>query len=202
MLEQTLSICIATMPKRNSLLKRLLDILNPQLTAECELLIDDSRAHTGIKRQAMLKQAQGQYVASIDDDDMIATDYIAKILEAANDTYHWPETSQATLAAMVNPPDCVGFRVERWNNGKIVGQAIHSLRYTRYADVRQPNGLIDFQRTPNHLCPIKRDIALQVGFRDISIEDIDYAKRIRPLLKTETFIDATLYQYLFTTRKG
>ena len=80
-----LSILIPTMPKRLGLLKRLLNVLNPQVTDEVEILThsDDGRIPTGRKRNDLIKQAQGQYVVFIDDDDIVADTYVSDILKAA-----------------------------------------------------------------------------------------------------------------------
>jgi hypothetical protein len=46
------------------------------------------------------------------------------------------------------------------------------------------------------LNPIKRKIALSVGFLDISVgEDYDYSLRLKPLLKTEVYIKTPIYFY-------
>jgi hypothetical protein len=58
-----------------------------------------------------------------------------------------------------------------------------------------------YYRTINHLCPVKRELALQVKFpRGINNgEDADYSNRLRPLLKTEVYINKDMYHYDFNT---
>jgi len=53
-------------------------------------------------------------------------------------------------------------------------------------------------RLPNHLCPVKRDIALACMFTDKNFgEDFDYAEKINLLIKNEYHIKEKLYFYLF-----
>ena len=53
-----------------------------------------------------------------------------------------------------------------------------------------------YYRNTNHICPVKRKIALQVMFPDKTIgEDYEYSKRIQPHLKSEIFINKEMYFY-------
>ena len=57
-----------------------------------------------------------------------------------------------------------------------------------------------YHRTPNHLNPIRRELALLAGFPDQPVaEDHCFAARVFPHLKTEEFIDAFMYDYLYRT---
>jgi hypothetical protein len=126
--------------------------------------------------------ARGRYVIHIDDDDEIADDYVHRI-----------------RSALYATPDCVCFRVGRWKDGVRVGHAIHSLKYDRYGDHWGSDGEKVYTRPPNHLCAIRTDIARLVGFRPVDMEDIDWALRLRPLLRREVFIDDELYQYRYVS---
>lgn len=179
-----LSILIASLRCRQKMLDRLLAILRPQCPDGVEIGIsqDDGEFSIGVKRQELLEKSQGDYVCFVDDDDMVAADYVANILEALK----------------LNP-DCVGFIVDRWVNGEFDAQAIHSIRYQHY-HTRHDDGLRLYERTPNHLNPIKRELALKTGFVDKNRgEDSDFAIRVYPLLQSEVFIPKPIYHYLFTT---
>jgi hypothetical protein len=53
-----------------------------------------------------------------------------------------------------------------------------------------------YYRCPNHLNPIKREIALQVMFPELSRgEDRDFSMRVKRLLKKEEYIDGIIYFY-------
>jgi glycosyltransferase involved in cell wall biosynthesis len=181
-----LSVLICSLHRRKPLLDRLLAVLEPQLTGDVQLLIDADNGETvtGIKRQRQLEQSTGQWVCWIDDDDLVSGDYVACLLDA-----------------LEHNPDCVGFKVNRYKDGRRIGKAIHSLRYQRFGKRLDEEGLV-YERTPNHLNPVRRELALATGFKPwLTAEDIDYACRLRPLLKTEQFIGRYLYDYLLLTRK-
>ena len=56
-------------------------------------------------------------------------------------------------------------------------------------------------RTPNHISPVRRDIALKVKFPKIMIgEDYEYSMGILPHLKREFLIDKELYHYKYVTK--
>jgi glycosyltransferase involved in cell wall biosynthesis len=179
-----LSILICSLECRARLLARLLAILEPQVKdrgdVEVIVRVDDGAVPIGAKRNALLDEAVGEYVAWIDDDDLVSDDYVASLLDALG-----------------SRPDCVGFRVRRFTDGKPHYDSIHSLRYTKY-DVGVEDGQRVYYRSPNHLCPIRRDLALQARFPEWDRgEDATYAVRVRPLLKTEVFIDRHLYSYMY-----
>lgn len=182
-----LSILIPTMPKRLGLLKRLLNVLNPQVTDEVEILTysDDGRVTTGRKRNDLIKQAKGQYVVFVDDDDMVSDTYVSDILKAATKN-----------------PDCITFRGWMTTDNRSKTEFRLSINYP-YAEGWYEGKMIYF-RYPNHITPIKREIALQVPFPNVSMgEDYAWATEIhkRKLLNTEVHIRKELYFYLYQSRK-
>lgn len=182
-----LSILMCSLVSRAGMAAPLCAMLNAQLTDECELLadVDEGEASIGQKRNRLLQRAAGEWICYVDDDDSVPADYISQI-----------------LAALETSPDCVGFNLAYYVDGKPKGTAIHSLRYERYAERRAPGGMKIYERTPNHLNPIRRDLALQAGFTEKNHgEDTDFAVKVRPLLKTEVFIDQVMYHYFFDSKK-
>lgn len=170
-----LSILICTLPERQDLFNRLFDILQPQLTNEVEVVINsDEEMSIGAKRNWLLENATGTYSAFIDDDDTVSTDYIQKILRAI-------ETN----------PDVVGINGIMTYKGTNPRLFVHSLNDNATKNI--------YYRTPNHLNPVKTEIAKQVMFPDISWgEDKDYAHRLLLHLNTEVMTHGILYNYLFT----
>ena len=79
-----LSILICTIIERKNLLNRLLNILNKQKTDDVEVLVesDNKQISIGEKRNKLLNKAVGDYVAFIDDDDLVSDDYVKKVLQA------------------------------------------------------------------------------------------------------------------------
>jgi glycosyltransferase involved in cell wall biosynthesis len=175
-----LSILIATIHERKEQFDMLYDHLHLQSTSEVEILslADNKEISIGMKRQRLLEMGKGDYVVFIDDDDWVADNYIPAILAAC--TYH---------------PDCIGFKINCSINGE-TKSAIASLRYRTWGD--QIDGF-DYVRSIYHKTPVKRTLALQIGFKDQRYgEDHDYSKRLQPLLHTEQFIDQVLYYYRYS----
>jgi glycosyltransferase involved in cell wall biosynthesis len=132
---------------------------------------------TGFKRNELLRQARGEYIAYIDDDDIVSIDYIKKILLASE-----------------NDSDCIGMVGILRRLGRVDWTFRHSITVDRWCKDKEKK---IYFRTPNHLNPVKRRIADIVGFKSITIgEDRDYSDRLRPMLKTETFIEGPIYFYL------
>ena len=58
-----------------------------------------------------------------------------------------------------------------------------------------------YYRTPNHISPVKRELALLAGFPEIAFsEDAEYSKRLLPHLKTEVKIPGILYYYRYESK--
>jgi glycosyltransferase involved in cell wall biosynthesis len=182
-----LSILICSIVSRRELLGRLLSRLAPQLTLEVEIVIEEDGGEStiGAKRERLIRRANGDYLAAIDDDDLPSIDYCPRI-----------------LSALDTNPDCVGFRSTRYEDGKVIGDCSYSIRNKDVEDEWDgAEGIRHFKRTPNHLTPIRREFVLKTGFEPWCYgEDRDFERRVFPLLKTEVFIDANLYDYLLVSR--
>ena len=184
-----LSILVPTMPSRASYLKRLKRSLNGQITDDVELLVfeGDPSQSIGSKRNALLEMAKGDYIAFVDDDDIVAHYYVSSILEAV-------KTS----------PDVVGIHLLHYEDYSLRGLTYHSLQFKEWFD--EPNTghplIRNYYRNPNHINPVKRELALQVKFPEINMgEDKDYSMRLKPLLSREVYISDPIYAYLFRSIK-
>jgi glycosyltransferase involved in cell wall biosynthesis len=137
---------------------------------------DNKEISIGKKRQNLIEQATGDYVAHIDDDDWIAPSYVDDI-----------------LAALATGPDCVGFEITCTFNGGEPQRAITSLRYNVWGDNQDG---YRFNRSIYHKSCIKREHALAAGFRDLRYaEDKFFSDAVQRHLKTEVFIPKVLYFY-------
>lgn len=179
----TLSILVPSVhSRRHDFALKIADELYGQWAAladprrvEILMLTDAKGMVLGAKRNAMVQIAQGEYVAFVDDDDRVAPDYIASLLEAI-DTHH---------------PDVVTFLASVSLNGGAAKICRYSMRYG--AD---RNTATEYHRIPNHLCAVRRELALRVPFESIGFgEDADYARRLRRYLSTEHQIGRVLYHY-------
>lgn len=181
-----LSILIPTLDSRISFRQALLEQLATQaIEKPVEILLDNSNSTIGEKRNNLLQAASGKYVAFIDDDDVIADDYISLIvggLEADTDLY-----------------DCCSLDGIITTNGKYPKRFTHSIQYNSYYE---KDGIL--YRPPNHLNTIRASIAKQFKFPEINFgEDTDWAMQIckSGLLKKEYYVDHTLYYYKYITNK-
>jgi len=195
-----LSILIPTMPSRKEVREKLIESLVSKIDCDqpvvsfkndmqtyhykshlVEILVcEDDKLIIGQKRQLMLEMAIGQYVAFVDDDDKVSDQYVSLI-----------------LSALEQNPDVVGLiGTYSYNGGPMATWEI-SKRFTKWSQSVK-NGKTHYLRSPNHLAPIRRSIALQIGFKNIGHgEDADYSKRLvkAGLCKTEVKINTPLYWY-------
>jgi hypothetical protein len=141
---------------------------------EIVMLTDNKQMMLGHKRNVMAGMAQGRYVQFIDDDDRVEPDMIRSVLDATQDN-----------------PDVITFLASVSLNGEAPLPCRYSLNY-----LVDKNTSTGYERIPNHLCAVKRDLATRVSFPHLAYgEDSGYAKLLRPLLRTETHIPRVLYHY-------
>ena len=184
------SILICSLDSRKDFLDRLLHCLTPQVqySDDVEIIVelDDGTMSIGAKRNKLLKRAKGEYIAFIDDDDLVSSTYVHKVLKALS-----------------TKPDCVGIHLLHFENGHQRGFTYHSLDYKTWYECSETTlGTKLYYRNPNHLNPVKRVHALATGFPEISMgEDKDYSERLLRHLHTEVYIREPLYFYFFITNK-
>jgi glycosyltransferase involved in cell wall biosynthesis len=184
-----LSILIPTLKSRNDQFKKLHSHLFDQIRkldgygiVEVIRFPNSGASSIGHYRQYLLDLATGDYIAFIDDDDMVPDDYVSKILTAIKE--------HEMLFGV--EPDCCSLTGElHWLSNGTTERFEHSLKYDKWEKI---DGV--YVRYPNHLNTVRRDLALQVGFKDMGHgEDRDYSDRLKPLLKTEAPIDGVIYHY-------
>ncbi len=180
-----LSILIPTLHKRRGLLRRCINAIGTHEGVEVLAYPDDGRITTGNKRNALVQQAQGEYVAHVDDDDLVSPDYIPEILKAI------------ALA-----PDAITFN--GWMTTDGVQRVAFNIQHGNPYTAIEKNGEIMYLRFINHLCPVRRDIALKVPFPNKTLgEDYDWAVKLKDsgLIKTSIHIPKDLYHYDYKTIK-
>lgn len=184
-----LSLLICTIEERktrfNVLIARLESLLNNyghadqvEIISEC----DNKQMSIGAKRNILLLKASGDYLCFLDDDDTVDEEYFVKILGALE--------SSPDCVQMIGVMNTDGWKMERFE---------HSIAHNRYYD---KNGV--YYRYPNHLNPIRRDIAIQFKFPESNFgEDTDWATQIKDsaLLQIEEPIDKVIYHYRYSSRK-
>lgn len=176
-----LSILLATVLSRADLFSLLhTELLRQSEGKSVELVVacDNKEISIGKKRQNLLEQAKGQYVVFIDDDDWVADTYVDDL-----------------LIALETEPDCVGFKISCTANGGNPESAITSIRYPKWGDNQDG---FRFVRSIYHKSPVRRDLAINVGFPDLRYgEDRVFSEGIMRHLKTEVFVDRVLYFYRY-----
>lgn len=176
-----LSILIATIPERKVMFDALCTELERQWVDGVEILYNAEAGTIGQKRQVLLQQSKGEYVAFIDDDDSVSDNYIRDIMKATD-----------------RGPDCVGISGIMTTNGGNTKQWHISKDYTSW---HEANGV--YYRSTNHLSPVRRSIALSVGFPNIAHgEDYAYSMGLKGLLTTEVKIPHSIYHYKFITKNA
>jgi hypothetical protein len=180
-----LSVLICSLPSRRALLDKLTDELWMQ--ADCslmvEILVDAAEGGTiGEKRQRLLERARGEFIVFVDDDDWVSHDYVHRIL----------------MAILDNPDaDCIALNGVMVTSGVSPEPFYNSLEHAEWYSKDGKH-----YRSPSHLSPVRRELALAAGFPSKSYgEDHEYAMRLRPLLKKEASIgDAPAYFYFYQPR--
>jgi glycosyltransferase involved in cell wall biosynthesis len=178
-----LSVLIPTLPERTHFLTRLRNILDKQIVPGVEVLTDDRNktVPTGAKRNDLISRAQGEYIVFIDDDDLIAHEYV-----------------QLIMAAINKNPDVVTFCGRITTNGSNPVDWIIKLG----SDYCTKDG--KYLRWPNHLSVMRKSLIKDIKFDNIwRMEDYNWSKIIhdRKILKSEVHIDRKLYFYEERTRK-
>lgn len=171
-------------PTRREFYRRLRSKLDPQLTDDVEIvpLEDDGERTTGEKRQAMLEAATAPWVCFFDDDDLPSDDYVSRIRPVL----------------LASECDLVGFNQFLTSDGRPWQMNAFSYDANNMPG-GLPKGVRRGRRDPNHLCPVRRELALRVGFpcdRNAG-EDSAYARGLSSLRPRprEHFIAAALYTY-------
>ncbi len=151
-------------------------------------IIDNKQISVGNKRQRLLDIARGEWVVYFDDDDEPYDYYCDEILNVIKN----------------NPDiDCIGINGNMTTDGKNPQTWVHRLGMKIKGNGREllPSGY-NYERPIIHFNPVKREKAIQSGFKDMRYgEDMDYASRLNPLLTKEYFIDKPLFHYKYTTKQ-
>lgn len=175
--EKRLSILICSLESRAEKLQRLLDVLNDQITNEVEILyyIDNGEVTIGEKRNELVALAKGDYIAFVDDDDMVSGDYVEKV-----------------LGALASDPDCASLTGIIYFASGASRIFDHSIKHGGW--FTGPDG--NYYRTPNHLNAIKASLVRRFPFKPVNHgEDQHFSNLIKVVLATEARIDGEIYYY-------
>lgn len=182
-----LSILMVTLSSRKEMFDKihqhiLKQINDNHLENEVEIVVfeDEKQYPVGMKRNALIKEAKGDFTCFVDDDDWVSDDYVGSIYDAI--------VSDKSI-------DCIGMKGLLVSGDLGDKEFIHSVKFDSYWEDSNY-----YYRPPNHLNPIKRTITSKFDFPIINRgEDTDWSLKIckTGLLKKEIFIDKVLYFYRF-----
>lgn len=169
-----LSLVVPTMPGRENLLSRLLCGLGEQMCDDVEVLVLGGDGPMGDKVNLGFAQARGEWVAVVDDDDELASDFVDCI-----------------AAAVDTDPDMVGYRIASLRNGELAWMIEHHYGGdTLWATTR---------RGPCPKMPIRTQIACRHWFGNQYTADRVWSTAVAADLSSGVFVDRTLYRHDFWT---
>jgi hypothetical protein len=181
----TWSILVPTLGERRPLFERLMALLLPQTETYGGRVRVVGWHNNGSPplpkiRQRMVETAGTDYVSFVDDDDLVAADYVARI-----------------VTALEQRPDYVGFQVQCYSDGAPTAVSYHSLEFKRWRNL--PGR---YERDISHINPIRSAIARKADFTQGGprrAEDRVWADQLRQrrLLRTQVVIPRILYHYLY-----
>jgi hypothetical protein len=171
-----LSVLVPTVPGREHKLAKLLAVLDSQIAARSDvelLVLRDNRSMTiGEKRNRMLAISRGAYVAFVDDDDEVMSDYVSSI-----------------APRLAESPDVLCFDVVVHGHG--------APKTCYYSLAMSDQNLPDrYHRKPNHLMVWRRELAVACPFPSVKTgEDTAWANQICSRATKEIHVPRTLYSY-------
>jgi hypothetical protein len=176
---KTWDILICSIPHRQEKLHLLLKELDRQISETSEVGVricyDNLQSSYGSKCNALLCSSEAEYVSFIDDDDMVAPDFI-----------------QLVLVALDTQPHYVGFPVKFTSNGAPMIRVEHSLRHGGWHDTGEM-----LKRDIAQFNPIRRDIAMLGLWQGGNGAERDWSNAVRASgqCSEEVWIDKEMYYY-------
>jgi len=159
-------------------IKELQDILGGILLSYIRLEKNTGRSHAG---NIGIKNAQGEYVGFLDDDDMVSNDYVESLTKAMTET----------------PADVITFDQHCTVNGEEF--AVNFKVGNPHEPFVPGSGIPMIKRPPYHMCFWHSKIAKNIQFRQSSYgEDLDWISRMLPYVTSETHIDKMLHYYRYS----
>jgi len=182
-----ISILIPTMTSRKGLFETVRAEIQrqaaecPQIRTEILWESDNGELTLGQKRNVLVDRCTGRYHCFIDDDDVLAPDYLKTFVPMITSGIDY---------------DCASFVGAHYDRGTLNKLFHHSLAYSEWSETTDR-----FLRTVSPMNLIKTDIVRQVRYKDIrNTEDHEFSKRLMAsgLLTTEFAINPNrpIYHYI------
>lgn len=184
-----LNILIPSIPERSKLLNLLVAKLQEQIDycykyhkelGDVHLIVDNSKRFLdgglsiGEKRDSLLNRSFSEYICFLDDDDNIAPNYVETLLRLCNEG-----KDVCTFKSLFM---CDGY----WT---IIDMGLNN-------DNQQATPDSEVKRNVWHVCPIKRDIAINYSFSDLNHnEDWTWMEQVLKDIKTEAKSNKIIHNY-------
>lgn len=183
-MEAIWTILICTMPNREHYLNQLLATLEPQV-AETDGLVqiltlsDNGELTIGGKRNKLVEMCTTEYSSFIDDDDIVARNYV-----------------RSHLLKLTSNPDGVGFKGMMTVDGKRLGYFYHDDKF----DTWRGDAKTGFIRCLNHWNVVRNEFRKVIPFPCINFaEDHEQSVKMKEagLIKKSEYINEIMYFYQF-----
>lgn len=201
----TLTVCVSSMHTRTLQLAECLAALRPHRSYadRIEIIVDISGTNIelGRKRNALNAQAHGDYIAHVDDDDIISPRYYFSILRAIDE---WYDESAGLRRSLLDAVLIRGRRTEQGAPTNIV-EFDYRLGGTEGEWISSDKGVPTIWRSPGHVCAIRSAWCKLVQYPDSTGgEDLEWSAKLAPYLKTAARAgkpDEILYEYRWRSSK-
>jgi hypothetical protein len=193
--ETVLSILIPSIPERLALLTPLVEKLSRQIAdkpVELLVMMDNRKHPLGSKRNLMMSNCKGDFLAHLDDDDDISDDYVDSILSALQ---AHPDTDVLTFNSQSDLGDGFLFTVR---TGLKFENEQTNITKRKQDDGTEIDVREDIKRKPWHWCVWRASVA-RAGIFPVKFlgEDWHWIQQVTPLCQRETHIDKVLHYYFY-----
>lgn len=187
-----LTIGMISLTERHEGTSRMMRALNAQTKGrddvELLILVDNYATSTGEKRNRLIDLAKGDFLAMVDDDDMLSPDYVPEIMAAIDRD---PET------------DVIVFNSDMFVRGKLFATTRWGLEYDAKDEIESKT----LYRPACHFCCWRREFIKDVRFSDdyrgsdaVWINRLTQKIHDHDLAVKQQRIDQSLYSYMVNPR--
>ncbi len=185
-----LSVLIPSIPSRLPKLTELITCLEAQADPQMEVLVllDNRTRSPGEKRNCLIREAHGKFIACIDDDEMLSADYFTLLKPLLGEDV-----------------DLVAYDATCSLNGSRPFRVFTSMDFEN----EQPKHLLgggysDIRRKPWHWAAWRRDLALQCKFPEWhdGAEDAYWLRQMWPLVKTWRKLDHAIFHHRYSAKES
>ena len=144
-------------------------------------LFDNRKRTLGLKRNALVRMAQGRYLCHLDDDDWVADDYVDELL---------------AMIGRVQNPDVIMFDQSATINN---AESFRVVTGVEYVNEQYTWGVV--LRKPWTWCCWRTEFVRHIPFEDDTrTEDFTWLQKVWPVIGTHAKIDKVLHFYRYSSK--